>query len=1233
MPEPPPRLESVFFAQYCLPLAAFSPFLGVGVSMQAVQAQSVVAAPDGTGTVVTEQAIGQGTQFTIEQGSLSTHGENLFHSFDAFSLATEDAANFVVSPSVENILTRVNGAEPSVIQGQLNISADSIAQGAQPNLFFMNPAGVLFGPDAVVNLPANLTVTTADAIAVGTEQQRGWFSAWENNDYAALSGSPTGEFIFSSSFPSSSSSFSIGDSSTSGSIVFGSIVNEGTLSVSPGSSLALIGGDVVNTGTLSAPGGDISMVAVPPNATHGSQVQLSRADSLLSLEISPVDMSFQDGPVGFSPVLLPSLLTYSPTIHATQLEMGADGESRLTTAVGAETDSGTGSAADAAVSSCWMKGCAIASGSLDVSSAHTFGGTISVVGEQVSVLAGDLSASGDLGGGLIRLGGDYRGQSALPSATQTIVNSKTTIAADAISTGDGGRVVVWADDATQYLGEISATGGAAGGDGGFVEISGKDSLVFRGSVDTRSPQGNIGSLLLDPENIVIVSGDQAPDNNQLADNRILRGDIGETYTISETALANLANHSALILEASNDIIVEPLVDGSLSFTAGFGPISFRADADRDGQGSFIMEDPNTALVAPGRPLFITGENLQLGDIDTSAAVRGGSVNLRASGWVTTGTIDTRADSEIGQGGNINIRAIETLATGDITTENSNEAGNVQLISQTRGITAGEIITTADSGDDGAIALSAPAPIVVNGEIFGEAPEPEVPEPEMPEPEVSEPEVPEPEVPELDVSEPEASLPGNGPSDDEPTDRLPTLKDNRILGAGVSSLSSGAVGGGAASESEGESASGYTLQRTTLSDAEANQAISSLETSQVQNFSTYFNQALAAEAVTLDEIRQMLSDIEQKSGDRSAVIYVKSPVAETDEGATTHPREIALGDSAQAKGALEIFVFTADGTPVKLAAPAVTLADLTETIRTFRADLLTSVRRGGTPYLSSAQQLHEWLLAPVEAEVGELSIDTLLFAMDTGLRTLPLAALHDGESFLVEKYSLGVVPSLGLLDAGYSSLADAQVLAMGASDFEQLAPLPAVPLEVAAIDELWPGSSHLNAQFTQKNLIEQRETLPYEIIHLATHAQFNAGDIDSSYVQLWDKKLSLGDLAQLGWQSPLVELLVLSACSTAVGSPEAEMGFAGLAVASGVRSAMASLWSVNDAGTLALMREFYQQLQRAPTKSEALRAAQLAMLQGNEGGVSPHPSELGTLGAVDFSHPYYWSGFTMIGNPW
>ncbi|MEO1447445.1 MAG: filamentous hemagglutinin N-terminal domain-containing protein, partial [Cyanobacteria bacterium J06635_11] len=153
-------------------MAAFSPFLGVGVSMQAVQAQSVVAAPDGTGTVVTEQAIGQGTQFTIEQGSLSTHGENLFHSFDAFSLATEDAANFVVSPSVENILTRVNGAEPSVIQGQLNISADSIAQGAQPNLFFMNPAGVLFGPDAVVNLPANLTVTTADAIAVGTEQQR-----------------------------------------------------------------------------------------------------------------------------------------------------------------------------------------------------------------------------------------------------------------------------------------------------------------------------------------------------------------------------------------------------------------------------------------------------------------------------------------------------------------------------------------------------------------------------------------------------------------------------------------------------------------------------------------------------------------------------------------------------------------------------------------------------------------------------------------------------------------------------------------------------------------------------------------------------------------------------------------------------------------------------------------------------------------------------------------------------
>jgi CHAT domain-containing protein len=135
------------------------------------------------------------------------------------------------------------------------------------------------------------------------------------------------------------------------------------------------------------------------------------------------------------------------------------------------------------------------------------------------------------------------------------------------------------------------------------------------------------------------------------------------------------------------------------------------------------------------------------------------------------------------------------------------------------------------------------------------------------------------------------------------------------------------------------------------------------------------------------------------------------------------------------------------------------------------------------------------------------------------------------------------------------------------------------------------------------------------------------------------------MPKLGWKEAEVDLLTLSACRTAIGNKEAEMGFAGLAVASGVQSALASIWSVSDEGTLALMTEFYYQLQSAKVKSEALRQAQLAMIQGKlkiesgqlrgsgmRGNVAL-PQELASLTNTNLSHPYYWSGFTMIGSPW
>ncbi|MFE1746789.1 CHAT domain-containing protein [Coleofasciculus sp. H7-2] len=142
-------------------------------------------------------------------------------------------------------------------------------------------------------------------------------------------------------------------------------------------------------------------------------------------------------------------------------------------------------------------------------------------------------------------------------------------------------------------------------------------------------------------------------------------------------------------------------------------------------------------------------------------------------------------------------------------------------------------------------------------------------------------------------------------------------------------------------------------------------------------------------------------------------------------------------------------------------------------------------------------------------------------------SLPIAALHDGQQFLVEKYSIGLMPSLSLTDTRYANIKNAKVLAMGADHFTNKTqnPLPAVPVELSMItSKLWQGKSFLNEAFTLKNLKAQRTSTPYEIIHLATHAEFKSGALGNSYIQLWDTQLRLDQVRQLGWNKPAVELL-------------------------------------------------------------------------------------------------------------
>jgi CHAT domain-containing protein len=179
---------------------------------------------------------------------------------------------------------------------------------------------------------------------------------------------------------------------------------------------------------------------------------------------------------------------------------------------------------------------------------------------------------------------------------------------------------------------------------------------------------------------------------------------------------------------------------------------------------------------------------------------------------------------------------------------------------------------------------------------------------------------------------------------------------------------------------------------------------------------------------------------------------------------------------------------------------------------------------------------------------------------------------------------------------------------------------------------------LNQQFTLKNLKTQRSKVPYGIVHLATHAEFASGDVAQSYIQFWDQRLRLDQIQELGLRNPPVQLLVLSACRTALGDTNAELGFAGLAVKAGSKAAIASLWSVSDASTILLMKAFYRQLKTATIKADALRAAQIDMIRNpdriraqlNDRSL---PAEVAALAQGNLTHPYHWAAFTLIGNPW
>ncbi|NJK60178.1 MAG: CHAT domain-containing protein [Oscillatoriales cyanobacterium SM2_1_8] len=272
------------------------------------------------------------------------------------------------------------------------------------------------------------------------------------------------------------------------------------------------------------------------------------------------------------------------------------------------------------------------------------------------------------------------------------------------------------------------------------------------------------------------------------------------------------------------------------------------------------------------------------------------------------------------------------------------------------------------------------------------------------------------------------------------------------------------------------------------------------------------------------------------------------------------------------------------------------AKVQATIQSLRANLKDPTSQD---YQTEARQLYDWLVRPLRPQLQAHNIETLVFVMDGDLRLIPLAALLDRQTFLIEQYAVATTTSLLLTDFTPPAPTP-RILAMGLSEGVQgMPPLPAAAMEAQQVGRR--GQVFLNQDFTADTLRSQRGA--HNLVHLATHAQFG-GNVENSFLLFWNERVKTAQLPSLDLK---VDLLTLSACETALGQ---NLGLGGAAVQAGARGVLASLWAISDAGTTPLMLSFYEHLPRVRSKALALQQTQKAAIAG---GVAPRKRYRGGTG--------------------
>jgi trimeric autotransporter adhesin len=580
------------------------------------------------------------------------------------------AANEAVKlyqPNQGSALFRVLGSDPSRIFGSLT---------ATGSLFLINPNGVLFAPGAQVNVGSLLATTMQ----------------MSDQNYLAKNYQLNG------------------DSNTS-------VINQGVIRASDGGYLVLLGNMVENSGTLQANNGSVVLGSAQSAMLDFYGDGLVRVkldgDALNAVIKQSGNINADGGAVQLATNARTAAINVDGVVQANSL-VERNGLIRL--------EGGKGSTVQ-------VSGSLIAKGN----STGLKGGEVTVTGERVALLDGaKVDVSGSTGGGTALIGGDYQGKNAdVQNAERTYVAKTATIKADALDSGDGGKVVVWANDITRYYGSVSAKGGINAGNGGFAEVSGKRLLNFLGKADLSAANGLGGSLLLDPLNITLTTVDAntagftvpgdlteafADDAGLTSSFNVNAGGsfagiaAGSTITLQanndinvntafNVATATGSTNNSLVLQANNNINVNAAVT-----TTGTGSIAMTANADNVSGGNLAI---GANIISQTGGINLSGANItrsagNIASTGVAGALNGGNVNIIA----TTGSIALGAATVTSSGGG----AVTAGNAGNITLSAATGVSGTGAITATGGASSGANQT---GGNGGAVSVNNTGAGVIN----------------------------------------------------------------------------------------------------------------------------------------------------------------------------------------------------------------------------------------------------------------------------------------------------------------------------------------------------------------------------------------------------------------------------------------------------------------------------------------------------------------------------------------